>query len=60
MVVKNYQDSINQIEDPTQWIGEQSYPIGGIISGRGGQTERLSCFVDHFLQPGMKDLLTFR
>ena len=31
----------------------------GIISGRGAPTERLAGFVDHFLQPGMKELPTF-
>ena len=47
------------IEDPQQWLETNGFPIRGIISGRGAPTERLSGFVDHFLQPGMQGLETF-
>ena len=47
------------IEDPTLWLEQNGFPIRGIISGRGAPTERLAGFVDHFLQPGMKELPTF-
>ena len=47
------------IEDPTLWIEQNGFPIRGIISGRGAPTERLAGFVDHFLQPGMKELPRF-
>ena len=49
----------HDIDDPRQWLSEQGYPVRGIISGRGAPTERLAGFVDHFLQPGMKQLPTF-
>ena len=47
------------LENPLDWLEEQGFPIRGIISGRGGPTERLAGFIDHFLQPGMKALKTF-
>ena len=47
------------VDNPSQWLQENGFPIRGIISGRGSPTERLSGFIDHFLQPGMKSLGTF-
>ena len=47
------------VDNPTEWLGNQGYPIRGIISARGGPTERLAGFVDYFLQPGMKQLPSF-
>ena len=47
------------VSDPSQWLQENGFPIRGIISGLGSPTERLSGFIDHFLQPGMKSLGTF-
>ena len=41
------------------WLQENGYPSRGIISGIQAPTERLSGFLDHFLQPGMKNLETF-
>ena len=41
------------------WLQETGFPIRGIISGIGGPTERVAGFLDHFLQPGMKNLETF-
>ena len=49
----------SEIEDPSSWLENEGYPIRGIISGRGGPTERLAGFVEHFLQAGMRDLPTF-
>ena len=34
------------VDNPTEWLGNQGYPIRGIISARGGPTERLAGFVD--------------
>ena len=48
-----------ELEDPVTWLTDQGFPIRGIISGRGGPTERLAGFIDHFLQPGMKSLKSF-
>ena len=47
------------MESPDERIHEHGYPLRGIISGRGGPTERLASFVDFFLQPGMKQLPSF-
>ena len=47
------------MDNPTEWLENQGYPIRGIISARGGPTERLAGFVDFFLQPGMKTLPSF-
>jgi hypothetical protein len=47
------------VDNPTEWLENQGYPIRGIISARGGPTERLAGFVDFFLQPGMKALPSF-
>ena len=47
------------IDDPEGWLNENGYPIRGIVSGVKTSTERLSGFVDFFLQPGMKELETF-
>ena len=47
------------IKDPSEWLTEQGFPIRGIVSGIGAPTERLSGFVDYFLQPGMQNLETF-
>ena len=44
------------MKNPTESNG---YPLRGIIAGRGGPLERLGGFVDHFLQPGMKQLPSF-
>ena len=41
------------------WLNQTEFPIRGIISGRGGPTERLAGLIDHFLQPGMQQLDTF-
>jgi hypothetical protein len=43
----------------SDWLSETGFPIRGIISGRGAPTERLAGFIDHFLQPGMRELETF-
>ena len=47
------------VENPSDWLQEHGFPLRGIISGRGAPTERLSSFVDFFLQPGMKNLPSF-
>ena len=47
------------VDNPTVWLQDHGYPLRGIISGRGGPTERLASFVDYFLQPGMKQLPSF-
>ena len=47
------------IDNPTEWLTENGFPIRGIVSGIGTPTERLSGFVDYFLQPGMQNLDTF-
>ena len=47
------------LENPTEWLEDNGFPIRGIISGRGAPTERLAGYVDFILQPGMKDLPTF-
>ena len=47
------------IENPSNWLDENGFPIRGIVSGRGAPTERLSGFVDYHLQSGMKNLDTF-
>ena len=47
------------LADPRQWLEEQGFPVRGIISGVRGPTERLASFIDHFLQPGMKNLGSF-
>ena len=47
------------LEDPQQWLEERGFPLRGIVSGCGAPTERLSGFVDFFLQDGMKNLNTF-
>ena len=47
------------VENPSEWLQEHGFPLRGIISGRGGPTERLASFVDFFLQPGMKQLPSF-
>ena len=38
-------------EDPSTWLESHGYPIRGIISCKGGPTERLARFVDKFLRP---------
>ena len=48
-----------ELVSPLKWLEEQGFPIRGIISGKGGPTERLAGFIDHFLQPGMKKLGSF-
>ena len=45
-----------EVNDPKDWLLEKGFPIRGIISGRDSPTERLSGFVEHFLQPGMTSL----
>ena len=47
------------VENPSDWLDSNGFPLRGIISGRGSPTERLSGFVDFFLQPGMKQLPSF-
>ena len=47
------------INDPSEWLTEHGFPIRGIVSGIGTPTERLSGFVDYFLQHGMQNLETF-
>ena len=47
------------VENPSSWLETHGYPIRGIISCKGGPTERLAGFVDHFLQPGMRNLASF-
>ena len=47
------------MDNPINWLESQGFPLRGIISARDGPTERLAGFVDHFLQPGMKNLPSF-
>ena len=47
------------LADPPSWLESNGYPVRGIISGIGGPTEKLSGFVEHFLQTGMRQLPTF-
>ena len=47
------------IENPEEWMHDNGFPLRGIIAGQGGPLERLGGFVDHFLQPGMKNLPSF-
>ena len=47
------------VDNPSEWLDEQGFPIRGIVSCCGTPTERLAGFVDHFLQPGMQNLDTF-
>jgi hypothetical protein len=47
------------VDNPIEWLQDNGFPLRGIISGRGGPTERLASFVDFFLQPGMKQLPSF-
>ena len=47
------------IENPEEWLSENGFPSRGIVSGIGTPTERLSGFVDFFLQPGMRELDSF-
>ena len=49
----------HDVASPDEWLQTHGYPLRGIISGRGGPTERLASFVDFFLQPGMKQLPSF-
>ena len=48
-----------EVDNPEEWLHDNGYPLRGIISGKGGPTERLASFVDFFLQPGMKQLPSF-
>ena len=48
-----------EVQNPDEWLHENGFPLRGIISGKGGSTERLASFVDFFLQPGMKALPSF-
>ena len=48
-----------EIEDPKDWLEEHGFPIRSIISSIGSPTEQLGGFVDHFLQPGMKNLPSY-
>ena len=57
-LLKTHKISQN-VENPSEWLQEHGFPLRGIISGRGGPTERLASFVDFFLQPGMKQLPSF-
>ena len=47
------------MDSPALWLEENGFPIRGIISGRGSPTEKLSGFVDYFLQPGMEKIESF-
>ena len=47
------------LDNPSEWLQEQGYPVRGIISCKGAPTEKLAGLVDHFLQPGMKQLPSF-
>ena len=47
------------IDNPEDWLNEHGYPLRGIVSGIGTPTERISGFVDYFLQPGMQNLGSF-
>ena len=47
------------MENPSDWLESNGFPLRGIISSRGSPTERISGFVDIFLQPCMKQLLSF-
>ena len=47
------------LDNPEQWLNENGYPLRGIVSGIGTPTERISGFVDYFLQPGMQNLGSF-
>jgi hypothetical protein len=47
------------LDNPSQWLQDNGFPVRGIISGHCSPTERLSGFIDHFLQPSMKALDTF-
>ena len=49
----------SEVENPQEWLDLHGHPLRGIISGKGGPTERLASFVNYFLQPGMKDLPSF-
>ena len=48
-----------ELDVPNDWLLEKGFPIRGIISGRGSPTEKLSGFIEHFLQPGMASLPSF-
>ena len=47
------------VEDPEAWLEENGFPVRGIISGNGSPTERISGFVDFFLNQGMQKLKSF-
>ena len=47
------------VDNPSDWLESNGFPLRGIISSRGSPTERISGFVDIFLQPCMKQLLSF-
>jgi hypothetical protein len=49
----------SNLEDPSPWLDQNGLPVRGIVAGIGSPTERLSGFVDHFLQPGMQGLDSF-
>ena len=48
-----------EVDNVSQWLDDNGFPVRGIISGVGGPFEKLSGFVDHFLQPGMVKLPTY-
>ena len=48
-----------ELDKPADWLEENGYPVRGIISCKGAPTEKLAGLVDHFLQPGMKQLPSF-
>ena len=48
-----------EVENPQEWLENHGHPLRGIISGKGGPSERLASFVNYFLQPGMKELPSF-
>ena len=45
------------MENPSDWLESNGFPLRGIISSRGSPNERISGFV--FLQPCVKQLLSF-
>ena len=48
-----------ELDDPSDWLSEKGFSIRSIISGRGSPTEKLSGFIEQFLQPGMASLPSF-
>jgi hypothetical protein len=49
----------HDIGNPEEWLSENGFPISGFVSGCGSATEKLSGFVDYFLQTGVQNLDTY-